>query len=116
VVGRARRIPRGFFTTDALVGLFIVTALAAALAVAAGRQRRAVTRLADSREAVYLAERALVCLQSGRSIPSTAADERIGVTALSGAAPAGQRWVRVTTTVRQSTCDLVGLVPGEAPP
>ena len=72
-----RRGARGFFTTDAIVGLILVAALAAALAVAAGRQRRAVTRLADSREAIHLAERAMTSRQIGKSIPTTGADERV---------------------------------------
>lgn len=110
----ARRAAPAFFTTDALVGLIIVAALAAALAVAAGQQRRSVTRLSDSREAIHLADRAMVLLQTGRPVPAAAADERVDVEPLPDDAPGGQRWVRVTATVRARSFELVGLVPREA--
>ena len=113
---RARHSTRAFFTTDALVGLIVVAALAAALAVAAGRQRRAITRLADSRAAVHLAERAIASLQTARPVPEPSADERIDVAPLPGDAPPGQQWVRVTATVRERSFELVGVVPREAQP
>ena len=103
-----RRGARGFFTTDAVVGLIVVAALAAALAVAAGRQRRAVTRLADSREAIHLAERAMISLQIGTPIPPVGADERVGVEPLPDDAPAKQQWVRVTATVRGRSSRTAG--------
>ena len=111
---RAQRRSRGFFTVDVITGLILVAALAAALAVAAGQQRRAVTRLGDSRAAVHLAERAIASLQTGTPIPDPSADEKVVVEPLTDEAPAGQRWVRVTATVRERSFDLVGLVPREA--
>jgi len=111
---RAQRRSRGFFTVDVITGLILVAALAAALAVAAGRQRRAITRLADSRAALHFAERAIASLQTGAALPDPGADEKIVVESLTDEAPAGQRWVRVTATVRERSFDLVGLVPREA--
>jgi type II secretory pathway pseudopilin PulG len=113
VVTCCRPRSRGFFTTDALVGLLIIAALAAALAVGLGRQRRATTRLADSREATRLAERALVALQSDRAPPTAGAEETIVVAKLSGASSTGQQWVEVTATVRARSASLIGLVPRE---
>ena len=112
---RRRRRAQGFFTTDALVGLLIVAALAAALAVGAGQHRRATTRLADAREALHVAERALVALQCGKPVPPDADDARVVVQTLPDVAPAGQRWVDVSVTVRERSSSLVGLAPVEAP-
>jgi hypothetical protein len=42
------------------------------------------------------------------------AGEKIDVEPLPDEAPEGQRWVRVTTTVRERAFELVGLVPREA--
>ncbi len=111
---RRRARARGFFTTDALVGLLIVAARAAALGVGAGRQRRATTRLADTREAVHLAGRALVALQIGKPVPADEAGARIVVQTLPDPAPHGQRWVEVSATVRDRSSSLVGLAPVEA--
>ena len=114
-MSRARRCHRrGFFSTDALVGLLIVAALAAALAVGAGRARRAALRLADTREAMHLAERALVALQFDKAVPADAPDARIVVQTLPDPAPAGQRWVEVSATVRDRSSSLIGLAPVEA--
>ena len=114
MVNRTRRRARGFFTTDALVGLLIVAALSAALAVGAGRHRRATLRLDDTREASHLAERALVALQTGRPVPAHVADARLVVQTLPDPAPVGHRWVEVSATVRDRSSSLIGLAPAEA--
>jgi hypothetical protein len=115
-VRRARKSKRAFFTTDALVGLIVVAALASALAVTAGQQRRSITRLANSRAAIHLADRAMVSLQTSRTLPETSADEGIAVAPLPDDAPPGQQWVCVTATVRGRSFELVGLVPRQGAP
>jgi hypothetical protein len=98
------------------VGLILVAALASALAVAAGRQRRSITRLADSRAAVHLADRSMVALQTSRTLPEASADEQVAVVPLPDDAPPGQQWVRVTATVRGRSFELVGIVPRRGAP
>jgi type II secretory pathway pseudopilin PulG len=103
--------PYGFFTIDALIGLFIIAALASALAVAMGRQRQSVTRFGDSRAAVHLAERALLNLQRGRPLPPVDDQTAISVKNLDTPGTGSQVWVEVSATVRGRTQNLIGLVP-----
>lgn len=93
---------RGFFVTDALIGLFLIVALAAALAAATSRQIRASRSLADEREAIRRAEQTLTLLQLRDVVPddpSTRIDDL------------GDNWRRVTATVRGRSAQLIGRVP-----
>jgi hypothetical protein len=116
-VTRQRLRPRsrgGYFSTDALIGLILVAALAAALAVATARQRRSSQHFGDAREAVHLAERAMLELQTGKPAPTTqpaGGDVTLSVRPLADPAPQGSRWVEISTSVRGRRATLMGLAP-----
>ena len=108
---------RGFLVTDALTALILITSLAAALAMATAQQNRAARRLADEREAIRLAERALDDLQAGAA-PATrpSADAQISIRSLDdAAAPKDYQWVIVSASVRGRGAEMAGLVPRARP-
>jgi type II secretory pathway pseudopilin PulG len=96
---------RGFFITDALIGLFLIVALVAALSAATSRQIRSARSLADERKAIRLAERVITQLQRGQLAPQPGTDESIRIDDL------GELWTRVTVTVRGRSAELVGRIP-----
>jgi hypothetical protein len=101
---------RGFFVSDAVVGLGILAAVALGVAAASRSAGVAATRLADQRSAVRLAENVLVVLQSGEAIDD-AWQERITLRPLPDAPPVGQRvWIEVQAKVGHATASLAGLV------
>lgn len=109
---------RGIVMLDVLVGLALVSALAATLILLASRQRRVSVGLADVRAAGRAAEAALADLQAGRP-PTPGPGEAVEVvraaTGGADAAPAGRAWVTVKATMNGRTASLTGLVPdGEA--
>ena len=108
-----RTLRRGFMVADALTGLFLVVALAVALTAALSSQRRAAPRLADERQAVRVAERELLNLQTGAAPqPTLSTDVTVEMKSLAEpAAPSGKQWARVTARVRGREANLVGLVP-----
>src|SRR5688572_19943226 len=79
---------RGLITPDAVMGLAIITILAAALVVALNRRQHAGDRLSDTRGAAWAAEQALVEMQAGGK-PAPAADgTSLLVEAIPGEEPA----------------------------
>jgi hypothetical protein len=103
---------------DVLVGLALVSALAATLIVLSGRQRRVSDGLADVRAAGRAAEAALADLQAGRppkAVPGEGLAFARATTEGADAVPAGRAWVTVRATVNGRSAALIGLVPdGEA--
>lgn len=104
------RQPRGFFTTEAIIGMALLTIIGGALAVAITGQQRVDRRLADQHQALAAAEAALLSLQSHQPIP---AGPEISVTVTDLPCTSGH-WVRVTATLHKASADLVGLVPQPA--
>jgi hypothetical protein len=96
---------RGFFFFDALAAILLLTVLTAVLMTTMGQRMRAAARLADSREASRLAEKALLDLQQHRAVD--AVDAGVTVTPLPNA-EAGLQWTAVTATVNGRSVRLVG--------
>jgi Tfp pilus assembly protein PilX len=106
---------RAFFVADAMMGLAFLALLATVLAVTATRQQRAARVLADQREAVRIAETALLDLQAHQSATAAGSDVTVRVApAAGGANVPGRKWVEMIVTVRGQTRSLVGLVPDDA--
>lgn len=107
----------GFLTADALAALVLLVVAGSALLIALSRARSGSTRLADTREAVRLAEAALTDLQSGVAPPADTPDARVVLSPCPGGRPIrGHHWEQVRASVRGQTRILIGLVPDAAPP
>jgi type II secretory pathway pseudopilin PulG len=112
---RGRR--RGYMLLDAVMGLAMVGILTTALVVAINRQHRAEQKLADSRAAVRLAERALAEMQASGKAPARDERTRIEVRLVDGGVDGrDQVWVEVIAASGDSTATLLGLVPRSAIP
>jgi hypothetical protein len=96
----------GIFILDALLGLFLIVAVAAALGAVVANQRRAAIQTADRRAAARLAETALTNLQIRQSDHSGVAVKHIDAPA-----PTGWVWVQATGQSGSRTATLTGLVP-----
>jgi hypothetical protein len=98
-----------------MMGLAFLALLATVLAVTATRQQRAARVLADQREAVRIAETALLDLQAHQPAAAAVSDVTVRVAPASGGAKVpGTKWVEMIVTVRGQTRSLVGLVPDDA--
>jgi type II secretory pathway pseudopilin PulG len=107
---RRRRNRGGWFITDAIVAMGIILILIAALATAATRDRRGGDRLADSREAIRLAEQTLTALQAGAAPPTPLEGATIEITPLHSVETIpGFAWVRVQVTNHSRIGSLTGL-------
>jgi type II secretory pathway pseudopilin PulG len=115
---QAIRVSRhGFLLVDVITGLVLLTALGTAMVVAQSARSHAARKLADTRAAIRLAERALMELQSGRPTPTDTPDAQTEVRPLtSDPAISGTKWVRVRTTLHGQSAVLCGLVPAPAAP
>ena len=108
----ARRSRRGFLMLDVSVALVVVTILTVALAITMGHQRRAMTRLSDTRQAIRLAEQALAELQRSGATALGGEDIDLKLVPAEGPdAPTGWRWMRVAVTYRRGAAELTGLIP-----
>ena len=109
---RRRRVRRAFFAADTIIGIGVVAVLLATLSAAMLRQQRASDRLAESRQAVRLAEQTLTALQTSQPRPAPPANVTVTVTPLDAptAAP-GCIWVRVTVARGARTQTLAGMAP-----
>ena len=100
---------RGWVFIDVLTAMLMVAGMIAIVAIALNRQKTALQRLADTRDAAHQTEAVLVSMQSGGSPDLSGAAWHAQT--LNDAAPvAGRRWVRVTVVVNRSSCSIVGLV------
>ena len=99
---------------DAVVGLAIISALAASVATAVYAQRKHSRALSKQREMVRLVEGALVDLRAGREV-DTASEVRplmyLTVTRLDTPAVDGWVWVEASSSFRERSASVVGLVP-----
>jgi hypothetical protein len=106
---------RGFLMLDIVGGLLIVTVLTIALATAVGEHGRSMSRLADSREALRLAERAMVEIQRTGATRIRGPQTQVRIEGVPGEGPpAGWRWAKVAVQYRRGSAELVGLVPASA--
>lgn len=108
---RHRASQRGFVLADVIGGIALLAAVASLLAVSVHRYHAASDRLADSRDAMRLAEDALARLQTNQPPPADAAEQSVSVKSLDAAAPSNHRWVEVTAKVHRRVATLTGLVP-----
>jgi hypothetical protein len=97
---------RGIFMLDALLGLFLIVAIAAALGAVTSSQRRAAIIAANDRAAVRQAEATLILLQCRQPVQSDGKILRLDTPA-----PAGWEWVQATGRCGSRSAILVGLVP-----
>ena len=110
------RARNGWVFLDVVMGIILVSFIAAILGAAADFHQRALRHLADSRAAVRLAESALLSMQSGQTPPSYG-DASLTFHRLSGSSDSpGKTWVRVEAAVGGRRASLVGLVPQNAVP
>jgi len=101
---------------DLVIGLSMVTFLAGMVAVAANHQAKARSRLADHRAAAYVAESALLAIQSDGAV-APELPEGVTIQPLPDAdAPPGLRWVQVSAEHGVGNASVVGLVRQEAQP
>jgi hypothetical protein len=106
-ISRAGRLQRrGIFLLDALLGLFLVVAITAALGLVVSNQRRAAILTANGRDAVREAESGLTSLQAGRPAIS-----RVAIKRIDAPAPAGWMWVEATDQSGGRGGALTALVP-----
>jgi len=106
----------GILTAETIVAIALVGFLLFLLASAVGRQRLASERLAASRDAVGLAERAITALQSGQPIPTAPAGALIKVMPVSSSSVTEKtKWVKVDVRLNGHETSLVGIVPSAAP-
>ena len=104
---------RAFMMADVLTGLAIVASLAIVLAVAVGRERAAEQKLADSRAAIRVAERAMLSLQRRQELPKIDGVALTVRKAARGIAPAGYQWITIDSVVRGRHATLCGLAPSQ---
>ena len=100
---------RGFFVLDAVTGLLILAALAVALTAALVSHGRLGRRLADTRAAVRLAERALIDPALDPPAGTSVRFRRIG------GGPDDLIWVEAAATVDGRTAELAGLLSAVPP-
>jgi hypothetical protein len=109
---QTRRWRRGFFLTDAVIGLILLAVVGGAIATVCRWQSRAAKRLADERAATRAAEYALIELYQGHPVPAQRGEPavvRVEPASGGGIAADGYLWVRVTATCDGRSVVLVGL-------
>jgi type II secretory pathway pseudopilin PulG len=110
-----RRKHTGFFSTEVIVSIAIVSFVMVLFTIAIGRQSKGSQRLNDSRAATLLAEQTMVALQSGSAAPNAPADAQLKVTALDTAsAVKGLKWATVDAQVNGRSATLTGMVPAKS--
>ena len=113
---RRRRFRAGWFFPDTIMAIAIVAILLVVLTAAVTRQRKASDRLADSRDAMRIAEQTVTALQTGQSVP-TPPGVTLRVQKLDTASDVSRCvWVTVTVTKGTSSRELIGLVRADALP
>src|SRR3954471_20421471 len=113
---RAIHLRSGFFLTDLVVGIGILVILTLVLTTAAAQYRRGSQKLADSRQAVRLAEQVMLSLQSDQKPPAAADGDNIDIVPLpeTRGLPQGCVWIRVQTRHSGHTAELIGVVKSDA--
>ena len=109
------RRPRGFMMVELIFAMGLLTLVAVIWASSAARVNRAEIDLANTRDAGYIAERAMLALRAGSELPKPEGNVTITVEPRDGgAAVPGESWVYVEATVGRQKQGLVGLVPAGA--
>ncbi|QNN22387.1 hypothetical protein HED60_08905 [Planctomycetales bacterium ZRK34] len=108
-----RQIRRhGFVLIDAIAAVTIVAALGVSMLYALHGYRGAMATLNDAKQAITLAEAALVKLQTGDGLPLSDADTTYDIEPINeGHLLPGRRWVRLRITHRGHEAELIGVVP-----
>jgi len=108
---------RGFFLIDAIVAMGIILLLTLVLTVAVTRQQRTTAKLADTRDAVRLAEQTLTAIQAGEPAPAPPEGSVIDILPAGPVKEAaGLAWVSVHVTHRGRSATLVGVARAAAAP
>jgi hypothetical protein len=103
-----RRVRRGFFLMDLLIGMGIALLLLVTMAVATAQHHQAERRLADTRAAMRQLEAAALAMQNGRTPEPPVAVARLRE------ASGGRVWVRLSVNETGSKGrSLVALVPAD---
>ena len=108
-------LARGFILHDTVMGLILVSTLILVLASAGGYHVRGVRQLAQTRDALYVAEGTLANLRAGLApggLPGAVTREIVALDTVSPVA--GRCWVRVTAASHGRHATLIGLVPAAA--
>jgi type II secretory pathway pseudopilin PulG len=112
-----QRRRRGFLLIDAVVAMGIILLLTLVLTVAVTRQQRTTAKLADTRDAVRLAEQTLTALQAGEPAPAPPEGSVIDILPAGPVKEAaGLAWVTVRVTHHGRSATLVGLARAAAAP
>ena len=107
---------RGYFFIDSLIGLCIVSTVTVALLSTVRHEQHAERRLGASRDALHLAEHALLNLQHHQPLPPVTRASRISLQpTATGTAPAGYLWVNIEAAVDAERQSLIGIVPADSP-
>jgi hypothetical protein len=106
---------RAFFAADLIIALGLTVTVGTLLVVAVSRHNRGADRLAETREAVSLAENTMIALQTGQPIPHAAQGQKIQVQKLdTPSGVEGMAWATVKTVVNGRSATLTGLVRASA--
>jgi hypothetical protein len=97
---------KAFMTMDALAGLFLLAALATALAVAAHSRQRAAENLATQRSALAATQRVIAQLQIGQQ----PAEGRVSIVHTGTRLGSGE-WVEVSVDVDGRRVPLLAVTP-----
>jgi type II secretory pathway pseudopilin PulG len=105
----------GFMLPELIFALALIVAATAIWTTSAAHVRRADRVLADSRDAMRLAEQTLIALRAGEDIPKPPAPNKVTIDRCQGGVEvAGHVWVYVEATVANQRRGLTGLVPETA--
>jgi hypothetical protein len=99
------RMRNAFMTMDALAGLFLLAALATALAVAAHSRQRAAENLATQRSALAATQRVIAQLQTGQP-----EQDRVSIVHTGRRLGSGE-WVEVSVEVDGRRVPLLAVTP-----
>ena len=113
---RKRQLNRGFLMADALIALAVVVILTMTLTVAATRQQRASSHLADSRATMRLAEATILAMQTEQSPPPAPEGMTIRMrrATVGQQPPGGCIWAIISVARGAHRAELIGLVRADA--
>jgi len=99
------------------VAMAIILLLTLVLTVAVTRQQRTTAKLADTRDAVRLAEQTLTALQAGEAAPAPPEGSVVEIHPAGAVKDTGNlAWVSIQVTHRGRSATLVGVAPATAAP
>jgi type II secretory pathway pseudopilin PulG len=113
-MNQRHRHSRGFLMADVILGMLLIGLILGLMTSTMSMWHRSSVRLLHERRATAEAERALTLLRAGQSSATDAAAILL-IEPLSGDAPQGLRWTRVTASVEGRSASLIGLLPEVKP-